>query len=112
MRLQRTSSTRWLPTAVFMLLATACGGDEPTASDDGIDRETFISTYVDLRVATVSTEDLELSEAQRDSILGVHGVDGASLLRFTDLHGRDLDYMTEVWNEIERRMEEATPPES
>ena len=84
------------------ILAAACGGDAVPA--DVIDRETFIATYVDLRWAAVETPDFRISADQRDQILAARGVDGESLVRFADAHGRDLDFMNEVWAEVDKRI--------
>ena len=98
---------RTMPAIALMLLATACGGDaQGPVPADVIDRETFIETYVDLRVAAVTSTEFRVSPEQRAEILTRHGVDGDGLLRFADAHGRDLDYMTEVWAEIEVRIQD------
>ncbi|MBM4182872.1 MAG: hypothetical protein FJ207_01450 [Gemmatimonadetes bacterium] len=104
---------RRMPTAVLLLLAAACGGgaDEEVPADV-IDRETFIATYVDLRRATIETPEFRIPAERREQILASHGVDEAGLLRFADAHGRDLDYMNELWTEVASRVEqrEAAPP--
>jgi hypothetical protein len=86
------------------VLAGACGGGE-----DAIDREVFIEAYVELRLAALESEDFEVATDQRAEILSRHGVDQDALLRFADVHGRDLDFMNEVWTEVERRIEERRP---
>jgi hypothetical protein len=95
---------------VLTVLAAACGGDEDLAVVEGvIDRETFIQVYVDLRDAAVRSPDLVVSEASRDEVLARHGVDEESLMAFIDAYGADLDYMNELWAEVEQRVE-ALPP--
>ncbi len=97
----------------LLLLTTACGGGGPGAVPaDVIDRQTFIETYVDLRVAAIATEAFRVSADDRAEILARHGVDSEALLRFADEHGGDLDYMNEVWGEIELRMQERTGNEA
>lgn len=100
------SSTRH---AAFLALALgffACGG-EPTASPDavGLDRETFIATYVDLRVAVGRHGTHELTDAERTRILADHGVAEADFLDFVEIHGTDVAFMRAVWDEIEARMD-------
>jgi hypothetical protein len=97
----------------LLLLATACGGGGPGAVPaDVIDRQTFIETYVDLRLAAVATEAFRVSAEDRAEILARHGIDGEALVRFADAHGGDLDYMNEVWSEIEVRIQERTEAEA
>jgi len=96
--------------AVLLLVPLACGGDDHVPVVDGvIDRETFIETYVDLRSDAVGNRDLTLSDDRRDEILARHGVDEEALLAFVDASGSELDYMNELWAEVEDRIE-ALPP--
>ena len=93
---------RRIPAIALLLLAASCGGDaQGPVPADVMTRETFIETYVDLRVAAVTSDEFRVSADERAEILTRHGVDGEGLLRFADVHGRDLDYMTEVWAEVE-----------
>jgi hypothetical protein len=75
--------------------------------DGIIDRETFISVYVDLRAAAIQSPDLELSDEARLEVLARHDVDEDNLIGFVDAYGRELDYMSELWAEVERRIEAA-----
>ncbi len=93
--------------ATALLLAIAsCGSDaaEPVAGDV-IDRATFVDTYVDLRLAAVRTPEFRISPAERDEILARHGVRGEDLVRFAEVHGRDLELMNTVWTEVEARFQ-------
>lgn len=88
------------------LLAAACGGDGPaSAARGGIDRETFIATYVDLRATTIRGDSFAISDAQRDQVLARHGVTEEELLRFVELNGEDADFMRAVWDEVEARLD-------
>jgi len=85
------------------LLAVGCeSGAAPEAGV--IDREVFVAAYFDLRVAALAG-DTALSDAQRDEILARHGISEAELLQFVGVHGRDVDYMAEVWGEVEELMD-------
>jgi len=75
-----------------------------------IDREVFIDTYVDLRVAALETDSQRVSTPDRDSILTAHGVVVEDLDHFTDVHAEDLDFMRDLWNDVELRMDK-TPSE-
>lgn len=96
--------------ATLLLMSLACSGDHSVPVVEGvIDRETFIATYVDLRAEAVRTRSLQLSEEQRDEILARHGVDEESLLAFVDAYAGELDYMNDLWAEVESRIEELPP---
>jgi len=84
------------------LTVAACAG---SSSADAIDREVFIATYVDLRVAALETDSVRLGDPERSEILDRHGVTGEDLVHFTEVHTSELEYMREVWNEIEVRMD-------
>lgn len=96
--------------ATALLLAVAsCGGDTSgPARSDVIDRQTFVDTYVDLRLAAIETPEFRVSPQARDEILARHGVDAEDLVRFADAYGRDLELMNEVWTEIEARVQESS----
>jgi hypothetical protein len=103
---------RRIPAIGLVFLAVACGGDaQGPMPADVIDREVFIETYVDLRVAAVAADSFRVSAEQRAEILARHGIDSDELLRFADAHGRDLDYMNEVWTEVETRIQDRTGTE-
>jgi hypothetical protein len=94
-------------------LLAVCGGGVDVPADV-IDREAFVATYVDLRRAAIASAEFQLTDEQRADILARHGVDDESLVRFANVHGRDLDYMNEVWTEIDARLTaeagESEPP--
>lgn len=87
-----------------ILVGTGCG-DMPLPLEVDLDRETFVATYVDLRLAALETPDGRLPEPRRDSILRVHGVTAEQLLEFAEVRGRDPEYMSAVWDEVLARMD-------
>jgi hypothetical protein len=88
--------------APLLLIATvACSG----SAVDTIDREVFITTYVDLRMAALETDSARIAASDRDEILQRNGVTAEDLTSFAELHADDLDFMREVWNEVELRMD-------
>ena len=106
-RKRRASSATW---AVLAAVLAACGTtDAPPVVEGVIDRESFIQVYVDLRDAAVRSPGLTISDEARRDVLTRHGVEEDDLLAFVEAYGRDLDYMNELWAEIERRIE-ALPP--
>jgi hypothetical protein len=96
----------------FLLALASCGGDTSPVASDVIDRETFIATYVDLRLAATEQSDFRVSPEQRAEVLARHGVSGEELIRFADVHGRDLEFMNEVWSEVETRFQDASGGEA
>ena len=97
---ERTALAR--PAALLLVLGTlACSG----GSADSIDREVFIATYVDLRMAALETDSARIGIAERDEILQRHGVSADDMKTFTEVHSGDLDFMRDVWNEVEVRMD-------
>ena len=79
----------------------ACGA----RSADSIDRDVFIATYVDLRVAALETDSQRVATSDRESILADHGIVEGDLEGFTDAHAEDLDFMRDLWNDIELRLD-------
>lgn len=109
-RSDRPVTRPWVPllAALCIGLVVACG---PAPEEQTIDRETFIQTYVDLRVAALDTDTQRLAEPDREAILTRHGVTAEDLMRFAQVHAPELEYMRDVWNEIELRLDR-TPPSS
>lgn len=97
-------------TGVFVLaciaLVTACGtGEVEEPETETIPRETFVETYVALRKAARASETGEISTEERERVLAEHGVTEEDLLSFVEVHGRRIGFMSEVWSEVEERLE-------
>jgi hypothetical protein len=90
--------------AVLLALAAACAEGARTGPAP-IDREVFIETYVELRLAALQSPDYMVTPERRAAVLQSQGVDADALLAFADAHGRDVEYMSELWSEVERRLE-------
>lgn len=90
-----------------LLLATgACGDDAPPrAAPGGIDEEKFIATYVDLRATAIRGDSFAITDAERAAILARHGVTEPELVDFAERNGANVEYMTTVWNEVEKRLD-------
>ncbi|HET9948488.1 MAG TPA: hypothetical protein VFQ22_06180 [Longimicrobiales bacterium] len=96
--------------ALLLALATACGSGESALPPDLIDRETFVEVYVDLRRAALEAEGDTLTPALRDEILARHGVEARQLLDFAEVHGRDVELMRAIWDDVDERL--FPPPDS
>lgn len=95
------------PTSIVLLaalLAAACGR-APSSAPGGLDRDTFIATYVELRSAAVRLGTAELTDAARTEVLARMGVTEEALVAFVEAHGEDVDFMRAVWDEVEGRLE-------
>lgn len=97
--------TRGLPLACAFL-GTACGvGDVEKPGAETISRETFIETYVALREAARESETGEITAEARERVLAEQGLSEDDLLTFVEVHGRRIDFMRDVWTEVEERLE-------
>ena len=92
----------YLLLATTLLLAANCAADKKS---EAIDREVFVGVYSDLRIAAVETDSGSISFAGRDSILDAFGVTQEDLAIFLEAHVEDLEFMRDVWNDIELRMD-------
>ena len=94
-----------------LLVGLACQGESsPTQT---ISRDQFIDTYVALRVEGLRSEQQVISPEARARVLDAHGLTEGELLEFAETMGGDVDFMRDVWNEIEQRLEDLrTEPDS
>jgi len=114
-RVRRPTCTSTLTPAalcvVLLGLATGCNG--PSGIDgDILDRETFVSVYVDLRMAALDNRAQEIHPIERDSILEAHGVTADDLVAFADAHGDDVRYMARLWSEVEDTINQNLDPDA
>ena len=109
MRARREGSARRVGAALRsvivpagLVLAMSCTPDEPAT----IDRETFVETYVALRVAELRSSGAVIPDEARDSVLAEMGVSDEDLVSFAETHGADVVFMEAVWTEVQNRMVE------
>ena len=102
------------PRIVVLIAATtlcwSCGGGVTDVAGDTAGREAFIGAYLDLRTATLSSGTPGLSDEVRDSILAAYDVTGQDLIDFIDTHGEDVEFMRDLWTEIEVGITERLEP--
>ena len=89
--------------AVPLVVCVSCSGGN-AASEDTIDRETFVATYVDLRRAALTTPGQTLSDTDRERVLRQNAVSEGELIAFADARGGDTSYMIRVWEEVGARL--------
>ena len=92
-------------TVCTTLLTGSVLGCRDGGETDGMTRADFVSTYVDLRVAALRRDDETLTDSARAAVLARHGVTEGDLLDFASTHGGDLDFMRDLWNEVEARLD-------
>ena len=83
-----------------LLVILSCNQADSHKVPSGIDRATFISTYVAL-----STADMENLDA-RDHILDSLNVSQQDLESFATYHGEDVDFMADLWGEIQSQIDQ------
>jgi hypothetical protein len=105
-RLRSLGRLRGTLGACLAIAAVACSNPSPTA-ESTIDRETFIATYVDLRLSALGTQTGEITEAERTRVLTEHGVSEDDLLSFADAWGSEPEVMRAVWEEVQTRLRRA-----
>ncbi|MEX2472420.1 MAG: hypothetical protein WEA34_09590 [Gemmatimonadota bacterium] len=95
---------------VVLCLSAALGcGDRPSDRGLAVSRARFVDTYVDLRAEALRAESEMLTDSARATVLARHGVTEEELLDFAEAMGGDLDYMRDLWNEIELRLDSLPP---
>ena len=89
--------------AVLLPAMFACGesGDRNAA----IDRDVFIQAYVELRTAALNTDSQRVADADRDSILTSLNLTAVDLIDFAAAWGSDVEFMRDLWNEVEARLD-------
>ncbi len=87
-------------------LCWSCGGSTTDLPEDTAGRETFIGAYLDLRIEALGLGSNLIGDELRDSVLAVYDVTEQDLRDFVDLHGEDVQFMNDLWAEIDARLSE------
>ena len=97
------------------LLLAACGGEssgpDPAAAD-AIDRELFVETMVELRMEALDNTPMVITEQEKAEILGERGLTEEDLRVFVETHGKRLEYMRDLWADIEARVLSRIDPDA
>ena len=101
MRLMSACAARNLLGGGLLCVLFACGGEPESETVGTISREVFVDTYVQLRMTALHSPDGRVGPAARDEILGDKGVTEAELMEFVDAHGLRVQFMVDVWAEID-----------
>jgi hypothetical protein len=90
------------PLALLLtMLVAACGVSGTGPDQTTLDRDTFIAVYVELRVMALRQGAPGLTDQERQEVLDRHQVTEEQIMGFATVHGGDLSFMREVWDEIE-----------
>ena len=96
-----------IPLLLFALtLAWGCEFATTGSRAEVQERERFISAYVDLRIWSLRMRTTQIGDAVRDSLLAAHDVTEDEFVHFVDTHGTDVEFMRDVWSDIETRISE------
>ena len=90
----------------LVTLFATCDNGSAAPEEETIPREAFIEAYVALREVGLRSPQQLISEEERERILGEQGVTEEELFAFVDVHGNRVEFMRDVWNDIEERLEE------
>lgn len=112
MRSPRSAARHTWLAVVVALVAGACSSDQPAGAAETIDREVFIATYVDLRIAALEADTRLLTDEARDEVLTQHAVTEERLKAFAEVHGRDVEFMSDVWAQVELRLDATRPDDA
>ena len=93
------------------LLLTLCAvpllagcGDSVEEIDGVISREEFVQAFSELRVSALRSESGEIAPEERDRILAELNLTPEDLVEFVEVHGRDVPFMQEVWEEVDHNL--------
>jgi len=96
----------WLVlTCVASLQACIARGTDSEGA--AIPQDTFVTAYVQLREAALSLPS-ERVDSAREAILAEHHLSQQDMLTFAEVHGRDVTFMKDVWDEVEQRLNAMT----
>lgn len=87
------------------LQACVSRGTDPEGA--AIPRDTFVTAYVELREAELNLP-TERVDSARAAILAKHRLTDQDMLTFADVHGRDVTFMKDVWDDVEKRLDSMT----
>lgn len=92
-----------------LLSLAACPADRSTG---GLTREQYVDLYVSiLRAADAARDSVAATDSAR-RILAEHGFTEDDLLQFADRYASEPQTLTDIWAEIERRLQQPAEEET
>ena len=89
-----------------MTLCWSCSDGTTDVPADTAGREAFIEAYLGLRITALTLRSTVFEGRIRDSVMTVHAVTEQDLRDFIDTHGEDVEFMRDLWIEVEARLTE------
>jgi len=86
-------------------LLSGCDAQRGDGEAPTLDRERFVTVYVELRVAALRRDSPGLSDEEREEILRRYGVTEEQLMEFAERNGEEVSYMRDIWDEVESRLD-------
>jgi hypothetical protein len=106
------------PLLLFLLVllppSQALLGCGPESTDPDrpptISREAFVDAYVALRIAALQDPRQRLEPGEKTRILAQRNLSEEDLLTFAEVHGTDVPFMRDIWQEVDSIMREKREP--
>ncbi len=93
--------------ALTLGLSSCDGGAPPASLVSTITPATFVEVMIQLRSSPLLDSSGYLLEEESRGILEAHGLTADDLRRFVEVQGVDVVFMANLWEEIERGINEA-----
>jgi hypothetical protein len=107
-RLRPSRFARGFAASASVVVLAAC---TTAPAEETIGRDAFVEAYVDLRISALETDAQVMTDSLRAVVLARHGLTAEDLLGFAEAHARDLEFMRDVWNDVEAQMDARRPSE-
>ncbi len=92
-----------------LLALLSCRSSQQTPQD-GLTRQAYVDTYVELLRSVAAASDSAAAADSTRAVLGRRGVSEAELIDFARRRAADPQYLASVWLEIETRLR--APPDT
>ena len=96
---------RWLPALLAAGAIVSCEAG-PAGEGGTISPESFVEAVVALRTSDLLDASGYMPDGEPERILAEQGIVPDDLRRFAEAHGADVVFMSSLWDEIERRVNE------
>ena len=97
---------------VTLLLVSCSDGAQEEAAQETISREAFAKAYIHLRMTALQAEGQEMTLSNRNQVLDSLGLEEEDLIHFVEVHGTDVQFMRNLWEEIDSILDARRRPES
>lgn len=91
-------------------LLACSSADSEKGREDAISSDSFITAYVELRIAALQAPGQELTLQARDQVLQELELEENDLLDFVEEYGKDVQLMRRIWEEVDSILEDRRRP--